>query len=76
MPFGDWPLRLSLKIIVRAAIGNEVELALGAGGAVEDGAEVSVALVVVFNDLRNLAVGLVRNPVALLAGELHWVASS
>lgn len=56
-------------------MGDETELALGAGWAIRDYAEVSVELVVVFSDLRNPAVGLVRNSVALLAGELHWVAS-
>jgi len=34
-----------------------------------------VELVVVLNDLRNSAVGVVGNPVALLAGERHLIAS-
>jgi hypothetical protein len=67
--------RLSLKIIVRAAMGDEIELALGAGRAIRDYAEVSVELVVDLNDLRNPAVSIVRNPVALLAGKRHLAAS-
>src|SRR5215217_4449968 len=43
-------LRLSLKFIVRPAKGDETELALGAGRAISDYAEVSVELVVVLND--------------------------
>jgi hypothetical protein len=66
-------LRLSLKIIVRAAMGDETELALGAGRPIRDYAEVSVELVVVLDDLRNPAEGVVRNPVALLAGGGIWL---
>jgi hypothetical protein len=51
-PFGNrWPSGCHSKIIVRAAIRDEIELALGAGGAIEDDASQPHQIVVAFSSL-------------------------